>query len=81
MRTQIEELQAQLNQQQANGPSRPASIFEHHPMSVTPTNGQSQGPVFGGFGNGAQEQARTLPPLMNGSVAPMQGIQYTDERR
>lgn len=81
MRTQIEELQAQLNQQQANGPSRPASIFEHHPMSVTPTNGQSQGPVFGGFGNGPQEQGRTLPPLMNGSVAPMQGIQYTDERR
>lgn len=81
MRTQIEELQAQLNQQQANGPSRPSSIFEHHPMSVTPTNGSGQGPVFGGFGNGAQEQPRTLPPLMNGSVAPMQGIQYTDERR
>lgn len=81
MRTQIEELQAQLNQQQANGPSRSASIFEHHPMSATPTNG---GPVFGGFGNGpgaSQEQPRTLPPLMNGSVAPMQGIQYTDERR
>lgn len=82
LRTENEELRAQLSQQ-ANGQSRPQSLFEHHPMSATPTNGSAQ-PVFTGFSNGsnvAQEQPRTLPPLMNGSVAPMQGIQYTDDRR
>lgn len=47
-------------------------------MSSNQVNGQ--GPVFSGFGNGVtQEQPRTLPPLMNGSSAAMQGIEY--ERR
>ncbi|KAJ5900062.1 hypothetical protein N7495_004806 [Penicillium taxi] len=75
LRTENDELRAQLNQ----GPSRPTSIFEHHSMSATPTNGQNQ---FSGFSSGpvSQDQPRTLPPLMNGSVA-MQGIQYTNEQR
>jgi hypothetical protein len=75
MQSEMDEMRAQLNQQ-ANGASRPLSMFEHH-MNSNQVNGQ--GPVFSGFGNGAQEQPRTLPPLMNGSSAPMQGIEY--ERR
>ncbi|KAJ5233090.1 hypothetical protein N7468_006046 [Penicillium chermesinum] len=76
LQTENEELRAQLNQQ-ANGQSRPQ-------CPQPPTNGSSQNAAFGGFSSGSnvpQEQPRTLPPLMNGSVAPMQGIQYTDDRR
>ncbi|EKV06505.1 hypothetical protein PDIG_77020 [Penicillium digitatum PHI26] len=76
MQSEMDEMRAQLNQQ-ANA-SRPQSIFEHHQMNTSQVNGQ--GSVFGGFGNGVtQEQPRTLPPLLNGSSAAMQGIEY--ERR
>ncbi|CAG8013861.1 unnamed protein product [Penicillium salamii] len=81
MQSELEEMRAQLSQQ--NSASRTPSIYEHHQMNPNQVNGQPSGPVFANFGNGqvAPEQPRTLPPLMNGSVAPMQGIQYTDERR
>lgn len=82
MQEELNSMSAKLSQQ--NGTSRPASIFENHQINPHPGNGQQPpGPTFNGFSNGSvtEEQPRTLPPLMNGSVAPMQGIQYTDERR
>ncbi|KAL1964807.1 hypothetical protein VTN77DRAFT_6309 [Rasamsonia byssochlamydoides] len=91
LRTEVEELRAQLSQQQqqqqqqqqSNGQHRP---FDAHPTAGPPaqTNGQSQAPVYPSYASGStmpQDQARTLPPLINGSVAPMQGVQYTEDRR
>ncbi|ODM21392.1 hypothetical protein SI65_02235 [Aspergillus cristatus] len=84
LRTEVEDLRAQLNQQQ-NGHARTQSMYEPHSMAGPHTNGHGHGhgPVFTHYNHGpiiTREQPRTLPPLMNGSSA-MQGVQYTDERR
>ncbi|CEL04513.1 Putative HLH transcription factor [Aspergillus calidoustus] len=76
LRVENEELRAQ----QANGQTRP---FDHHAMPAQ-SNGQAHGPIFSGYNAGPgmhQDQPRTLPPIMGGSAAPMQGIQYSDDRR
>lgn len=91
LRTEVEDLRAQLNQQQ-NGHARTQSMYEPHSIPGPHTNGHGHGHSHGhGHGHGpvfhynhgpviTHEQPRTLPPLMNGSSA-MQGVQYTDERR
>lgn len=84
LQREIQELRAQLGgQQQVNGQSRQQSMYEPHSMaSSSQPNGSPQTTTYPTYASGmAVEQPRTLPPLINGSVAAMQGIQYTEERR
>ncbi|EED13276.1 HLH transcription factor (Hpa3), putative [Talaromyces stipitatus ATCC 10500] len=79
LQREVQDLRAQLNSQQ-NGQSRPQNMFDPHSMASS-SNG-SPTTSYPTYAPGmAVEQPRTLPPLMNGSVAAMQGVQYTEERR
>lgn len=80
MSSQIARLQQHAGQQsyesQPHQPAPPQPMFGNHYVNG-PVNPQQQ----------QQDPGRTLPPLMNGtgapasSLAPMQGVQFTDERR
>lgn len=80
LQREVQELRAQLNSQQVNGQSRQQNMFDPHSMASS-SNG-SPTTSYPTYASGmAVEQPRTLPPLINGSVAAMQGVQYTEERR
>lgn len=83
LQREVQELRSQLGGSQVNGQSRQQNMFEHHSMgSSSQPNGSPQTSTYPTYASGiAVEQPRTLPPLINGSVAAMQGVQYTEERR
>ncbi|PGH16133.1 hypothetical protein AJ79_01900 [Helicocarpus griseus UAMH5409] len=95
LKAENDNLRQQLNEQlhrQANGHpgyDRPPQPTPSLQSNGTPTQSQPQGSMFNGpypsppAGQPSHQldPARTLPPLMNGSLAPMQGVQYTEERR
>ncbi|KAK2746917.1 hypothetical protein FQN55_005403 [Onygenales sp. PD_40] len=92
LRNQLNEQQRQLQRQSAGQPAgydRPPQPGAPLQTNGTSTQSQPQGPMFPGpFASQAAQPthppldaARTLPPLMNGALAPMQGVQYTEERR
>lgn len=75
LRREMEDMRNQLG---LHG-QRPAAVYEQ--SIPAPPNGQPHAPVYGYNGPPMQEQPRTLPSIVNTSVAPMQGVQYTDDRR
>ena len=90
MQMQLKEMSVQLSRLQQHQPQN--SYDAHHGGQQHPGHGSSQGfagHYANGIPNGSQhaEPARTLPPPINGlasappTLAPMQGIQYSDDRR
>ncbi|KAK2764523.1 hypothetical protein FQN54_009218 [Arachnomyces sp. PD_36] len=94
LRSELDDLRNKVDQQQRGQPMQQQPLYDPHPPPTASTVQQSsqpqqprQPPVFPNhYANGPvappqQDQARTLPPLMNGALAPMQGVQYTEEGR
>lgn len=94
LRSELDDLRAKVEQQQRGQQPMQQPLYDHHPPPTASTVQQNsqpqqpqQAPVFsnrypsGPVGPPQQDQGRTLPPLMNGALAPMQGVQYTEENR
>ena len=90
LRSELDDLRSKVEQQQRGQPLQ-QPLYDQHPPPTASTVGPSNSaprpaPVFTnryppGPVAPPQDQARTLPPLMNGALAPMQGVQYTEEGR
>ncbi|KAF5016669.1 hypothetical protein F66182_11577 [Fusarium sp. NRRL 66182] len=82
LQREVQELRTQLNSQQASGPSRQQQQNMFDPHSMASSSNGSPTTSYPTYASGMTvDQPRTLPPLVNGSLAAMQGVQYTEERR
>ncbi|KAI1922606.1 hypothetical protein LOZ04_004826 [Ophidiomyces ophidiicola] len=96
LRAEIDELRRYAASQPSLSRQTSAFDLPHHPAPALHPNGmasasQMQSPLYSSpfspasttslVGHPSSDPSRTLPPLLNSSLAPMQGVQYTEERR